>query len=123
MIDSRWQPFHVMARGVSREIFNCKTDGPRPKVKRNAKGAGERNPVASQILISDRLSGRAHISLLKGDVFTAELIDTYISCKRKNESEAIRLRAGTDLADPWKFLFSCQRAVEDWVPHGFGFVF
>ncbi len=30
--------------------------------------------------------------LLKGDVFTAELIDTYISYKRKNEAEAIRLR-------------------------------
>jgi glutamine synthetase len=30
--------------------------------------------------------------LLKGDVFTAELIDTYIQYKRKNEAEAIRLR-------------------------------
>jgi glutamine synthetase len=30
--------------------------------------------------------------LLKGDVFTAELIETYISYKRKNEAEAIRLR-------------------------------
>ena len=33
-----------------------------------------------------------HQFLLKRDVFTAELIDTYISWKRKNEAEAIRLR-------------------------------
>ena len=30
--------------------------------------------------------------LLKGDVFTAELIETYISYKRKNEADAVRLR-------------------------------
>ncbi len=30
--------------------------------------------------------------LLKGDVFTAELIETYIAYKRKNEADAIRLR-------------------------------
>jgi glutamine synthetase len=30
--------------------------------------------------------------LLKGDVFTAELIETFIAYKRKHEAEAIRLR-------------------------------
>jgi glutamine synthetase len=33
-----------------------------------------------------------HAFLLKGDVFTEELIETFISYKRKNEAEAIRLR-------------------------------
>jgi glutamine synthetase len=33
-----------------------------------------------------------HEFLLKGDVFTPEMIDTYISYKRKNEAEAVRLR-------------------------------
>ncbi len=33
-----------------------------------------------------------HEFLLKGDVFTEEMIDTYISYKRKNEAEAVRLR-------------------------------
>ncbi len=33
-----------------------------------------------------------HQFLLKGDVFGEELIDTYISYKRKNEADAIRLR-------------------------------
>jgi glutamine synthetase len=29
---------------------------------------------------------------LKGDVFTQELVETFIDYKRKNESDAIRLR-------------------------------
>ena len=33
-----------------------------------------------------------HAFLLKGDVFTEELIETYIEYKRKNEAEAVRLR-------------------------------
>jgi glutamine synthetase len=33
-----------------------------------------------------------HSFLLKGDVFTEELIETYISYKRKNEADAVRLR-------------------------------
>ena len=33
-----------------------------------------------------------HMFLLKGDVFTEELIETYIAYKLKNEAEAIRLR-------------------------------
>jgi glutamine synthetase len=30
--------------------------------------------------------------LLKGDVFTADLLENYISYKRKNEADAVRLR-------------------------------
>ena len=30
--------------------------------------------------------------LMRGDVFTEELIETYIEYKRKNEAEAVRLR-------------------------------
>ena len=33
-----------------------------------------------------------HQFLLKGDVFTEELLETFIEYKRKNEAEAIRLR-------------------------------
>jgi glutamine synthetase len=33
-----------------------------------------------------------HAFLLRGDVFTEELIETYIDYKRKNEAEAVRLR-------------------------------
>jgi glutamine synthetase len=33
-----------------------------------------------------------HDFLLKGDVFTEELLETFISYKRKNEAEAVRLR-------------------------------
>src|SRR5579884_2634692 len=33
-----------------------------------------------------------HAFLMKGDVFTEELIETYIAYKRKNESDAVRLR-------------------------------
>jgi glutamine synthetase len=33
-----------------------------------------------------------HAFLLKGDVFTEELIETYIGYKRKNEADAVRLR-------------------------------
>jgi glutamine synthetase len=33
-----------------------------------------------------------HAFLLKGDVFTEELIETYIAYKRKNEADAVRLR-------------------------------
>ena len=33
-----------------------------------------------------------HEFLLKGDVFTEELLETFISYKRKNEAEAVRLR-------------------------------
>jgi len=33
-----------------------------------------------------------HAFLLKGDVFTEELLETYINYKRKNEADAIRLR-------------------------------
>ena len=33
-----------------------------------------------------------HSFLLKGDVFTEELLETYISYKRKNEADAVRLR-------------------------------
>ncbi len=39
-----------------------------------------------------------HAFLLKGDVFTEELIETYISYKMKNEAEAVRLRP-----HPWEF--------------------
>jgi glutamine synthetase len=33
-----------------------------------------------------------HGFLLKGDVFTEELLETFIHYKRKNEAEAVRLR-------------------------------
>jgi glutamine synthetase len=33
-----------------------------------------------------------HNFLLKGDVFTEELLETFINYKRKNEAEAVRLR-------------------------------
>lgn len=33
-----------------------------------------------------------HEFLLKGDVFSQDLIETFIDCKRKNEADAIRLR-------------------------------
>jgi glutamine synthetase len=33
-----------------------------------------------------------HAFLLKGDVFTEELLETYIGYKRTNESDAVRLR-------------------------------
>jgi glutamine synthetase len=33
-----------------------------------------------------------HAFLMKGDVFTEEMVDTYIDYKRKNEAEAVRLR-------------------------------
>jgi glutamine synthetase len=33
-----------------------------------------------------------HGFLLKGDVFSEELLETYIGYKRKNEADAIRLR-------------------------------
>jgi glutamine synthetase len=33
-----------------------------------------------------------HQFLLKGDVFTEELLETFIEYKRKNEAEAVRLR-------------------------------
>jgi glutamine synthetase len=33
-----------------------------------------------------------HGFLMRGDVFTEELIETYIDYKRKNEAEAMRLR-------------------------------
>ena len=33
-----------------------------------------------------------HDFLLKGDVFTEELVETFIDYKRKNEAEAVRLR-------------------------------
>jgi glutamine synthetase len=36
--------------------------------------------------------GDDHAFLLKGDVFTEELIETYIDYKRRNEAEAVRLR-------------------------------
>src|SRR5215510_14049153 len=39
-----------------------------------------------------------HAFLLKGDVFTPDLIETWISYKRKNEVDAIRLRP-----HPWEF--------------------
>src|ERR1700744_2017247 len=39
-----------------------------------------------------------HQFLLKGDVFTEELIETVIDCKRRAEAEAIRLRP-----HPWEF--------------------
>ena len=35
-----------------------------------------------------------HGFLMKGDVFTEELIETFIDYKRKNEADAIRLRPG-----------------------------
>jgi glutamine synthetase len=40
-----------------------------------------------------------HEFLLKGDVFTEELIETFITYKRKNEADAIRLRP-----HPYEFL-------------------
>ena len=33
-----------------------------------------------------------HAFLLRGDVFTEELIETFIDYKRKNEADAMRLR-------------------------------
>jgi glutamine synthetase len=39
-----------------------------------------------------------HSFLLKGDVFTPDLIETWIDYKRKNEVDAIRLRP-----HPWEF--------------------
>jgi glutamine synthetase len=39
-----------------------------------------------------------HAFLLKGDVFTADLLETWIDYKRKNEVDAIRLRP-----HPWEF--------------------
>jgi glutamine synthetase len=33
-----------------------------------------------------------HSFLMKGDVFSEELIETYIHYKRKSEAEAVRLR-------------------------------
>jgi glutamine synthetase len=39
-----------------------------------------------------------HDFLLKGDVFTEELIETYINYKRRNEAEQVRLRP-----HPWEF--------------------
>ena len=33
-----------------------------------------------------------HDFLLKGDVFTADVIETWINYKRKNEVDAVRLR-------------------------------
>jgi glutamine synthetase len=33
-----------------------------------------------------------HAYLLKGDVFTSELVETFIDYKRKNEADAVRLR-------------------------------
>jgi glutamine synthetase len=33
-----------------------------------------------------------HEFMLKGDVFTEELIETFIEYKRRNEAEAVRLR-------------------------------
>ena len=33
-----------------------------------------------------------HAFLMKGDVFTEELLETYIDYKRKNEADAVRLR-------------------------------
>jgi glutamine synthetase len=39
-----------------------------------------------------------HQFLLKGDVFTEELLETFIEYKRRNEAEAIRLRP-----HPWEF--------------------
>jgi glutamine synthetase len=39
-----------------------------------------------------------HGFLLKGDVFTQDLIETWIEYKRKNEVDAIRLRP-----HPWEF--------------------
>ncbi|MGA3261014.1 MAG: glutamine synthetase, partial [Bryobacteraceae bacterium] len=33
-----------------------------------------------------------HAFLLRGDVFSEELLQTYIDYKRKNEAEAVRLR-------------------------------
>ena len=39
-----------------------------------------------------------HDFLLKGDVFTNDVIDTWLEFKRKNEVDAIRLRP-----HPWEF--------------------
>ncbi|MFY9728059.1 MAG: hypothetical protein WAJ87_21370 [Bryobacteraceae bacterium] len=33
-----------------------------------------------------------HAFLMRGDVFSEELLQTYIDYKRKNEAEAVRLR-------------------------------
>jgi glutamine synthetase len=33
-----------------------------------------------------------HAFLLRGDVFTEDLVETFIEYKRKNEAEAVRLR-------------------------------
>ena len=47
-------------------------------------------PGASTIVL-DNLE-KDHEFLLKGDVFTTDLIETWIEYKRKNEVDAIRLR-------------------------------
>ena len=48
-------------------------------------------------MVLDELE-RDHAFLLKGDVFTPDLIETWIDYKRKNEVDAIRLRP-----HPWEF--------------------
>ena len=37
-------------------------------------------------------AGKDHAFLLKGDVFTDELLETFVQYKRKNEADAVRLR-------------------------------
>ena len=48
-------------------------------------------------LVLDNLE-KDHEFLLKGDVFTKDLIENWIDYKRKNEVDAIRLRP-----HPWEF--------------------
>ena len=48
-------------------------------------------------VVLDKLE-RDHAFLLKGDVFTKDVIETWIDYKRKNEVDAIRLRP-----HPWEF--------------------
>jgi len=57
-----------------------------------------------------------HAFLLRGDVFTEELIETYIEYKRKNEAEAVRLRriptslrCITTSSLPWAANPGCRR--------------
>jgi glutamine synthetase len=56
-----------------------------------AEKAGIAQTPGSLRLVLDELE-RDHQWLLKGDVFTSDVIESYISYKRKNEVDAIDLR-------------------------------
>lgn len=57
---------------------------------------GKQLPGSLDVVLDEL--GRDHAFLLKGDVFTRDVIETWIDYKRKNEVDAIRLRP-----HPWEF--------------------